>query len=210
MTHLFLSLLYAEPHELGWDSTMVMSHDGHQVDITVSSQNARPSVYRTMELLSDLSTQGFEGRGTRVWKAIRLEDGRECGEPVALKDCWVNPACAPEAESIEAIREAASTAEARSTLDCLLPNVECHGDVLIDVDLKILDYTRIFAFMDQTERQNPGAHSRHEILREQQQRKTKASLVHYRVVYKQVGRNTLHQESSLATIFGSLAHVATG
>lgn len=210
MIHLFLSLLYAEPHELGWDLTMVMSHDGQQVDITVFSEHTSPIVYRTLELLSGSSTQGFGGRGTRVWKAVKLEDGHECGEPVALKDCWVDPACKPEAKNIEAIREATSTAEARSTIDRLLPDVVCHGDVFVDVGLKILDYTRIFAFTEQTEQQTSCARTRCDITREQQQRRAKSPLVHYRIVYKQVGQNTLHQESSLATIFGSLVYVATG
>lgn len=139
------------------------------------------------------------------------DNGRECGEPVALKDCWVNPACEPEAESIESIRQAASTAEALSAIDRLLPNVECHGDVFVDVGQRILDYTRIFAFADQTERQSSCAHNRRDIAKQQTgQSRPKSSLVHYRIVYKQVGQKTLNQESCLATIFRSLAHVASG
>lgn len=85
--HLCLVLLYAEPHELGWDPTMVPSDDGRQLDITVFSAHAPPTVYRTLESLSGAATQSLAGRGMRVWRALRLADGRACGEPVTLKDC---------------------------------------------------------------------------------------------------------------------------
>ena len=74
MVKFFLSLLYAEPHELGWDPTIkrISPRDvkgpAVQYDIKVGDV-----WYRTQRLLSNAGAEVLRGRGTRVWEARKLE-----------------------------------------------------------------------------------------------------------------------------------------
>ncbi|KAJ3556307.1 hypothetical protein NM688_g2099 [Phlebia brevispora] len=100
LAHFVLSISFAELCELGWDPTMspVLSSTPTQYDITVRSENGELTVYRTLELLSDGNAETLLSRGTRVWKAVKLVDGEPTGDPVALKDVWVDSSRAYEGD----------------------------------------------------------------------------------------------------------------
>lgn len=61
-----------------------------QYDITLTLTDGSRQVYRTRRLLSDGGGVYLHGRGTRVWEAVRLENGVETTDVVALKDSWVD------------------------------------------------------------------------------------------------------------------------
>ncbi|KAF7790466.1 hypothetical protein EIP86_001421 [Pleurotus ostreatoroseus] len=83
---------FARPDQLGWDPTMerVEIGDQAQYQITVHSSDGDTLNYRTLGVLSDSGASRLLSRGTRVWKAVRIVNGEETGEPVALKDVWVD------------------------------------------------------------------------------------------------------------------------
>ena len=103
----------------------------HQYDISVTQTDGTSQVYRTKDILSDSGGVYLQGRGTRVWKAIRVEDGVETGDIVALKDSWVDEYREREAAINSRILDAASTQSERDGLKDLMVNVASHGDVFI-------------------------------------------------------------------------------
>lgn len=200
MIHFFLSLMYAEHQEVGLDPTM-MSLDHDRYDITIH-RDGQSSTYRTLSLLSDSGAESLLGNGTRVWNAVKIEDGHQCGEPVALKDSWVDPARCAEGATFESIHKTNRSPEAQR----LFVSVECHDDVLLyHGDHLILDYTPSCApdgpfSLYRNRAELIGAASPEPKL----QRK-----VHYRIVFKEVCR-PLREETSLVTIFSALAQTALG
>lgn len=76
--HLFLALMYAKDHEVGWDPTIcyardrngeVLLHDGvPRLDITIHEDGEEPEVYRTTRIISDIAADSPLGKGTRVWE----------------------------------------------------------------------------------------------------------------------------------------------
>ncbi|KAJ3559365.1 hypothetical protein NM688_g393 [Phlebia brevispora] len=206
--HFFLSLLYADPLELGWDPTMQSLSDGHNFDITIISEDGEARVYRTSALISDSSAQSVRSRATRVWKAIRLEDGEESGEPVALKDTWVEPEQQAEGTVIKAVRDAVSLGN-NNLADQVFPRVEWHGDVVLGDDRRILDCTRSFLSMGKATQER----TRRDITASAKPSATNKSglpsqLVHYRIVYSQLCHNNIHTQVSLPKIFCGLAQIA--
>ena len=59
-------------------------------EVTVRAPTGEETCYRTIKLLSAAATAHLLGKGTRVWKAVRLVDGEPTGDPVVLKDSWVD------------------------------------------------------------------------------------------------------------------------
>jgi hypothetical protein len=57
--------------------------DGHE-------RPAVETVYRTTRIIFDYGADALRGRGTRVFEARRLEDNVEVGELVVIKDVWVD------------------------------------------------------------------------------------------------------------------------
>ena len=66
---------------------MVHTHpvgdDGHEGP-------AIKTVYQTARIIFDHRADALRGRGTRVFEAHHLEDNVEVGEPVVIKDVWVD------------------------------------------------------------------------------------------------------------------------
>ena len=87
---------------------MTLLGDGRNFDITVHCQDGQSRVYRTLCLISDSGARELHGRGTRVWKAVLLEGGEECGAPVALKDVWVQAKGEPEGVILHAVCDTTS------------------------------------------------------------------------------------------------------
>ena len=47
------------------------------------------TVYRTIQNVGNYGERTLIGNGTWTWEAVRLIDGEQVGEHVALKDTWV-------------------------------------------------------------------------------------------------------------------------
>ncbi|KAL6298384.1 hypothetical protein BKA93DRAFT_754223 [Sparassis latifolia] len=74
---------------LGWDPTVtcLVHGDKTSYDITDRAKNGEVVVFRTSDILSDSGALRLHGRGTRVYRARRLdEDGSEVGNDIVVKD----------------------------------------------------------------------------------------------------------------------------
>ncbi|KAJ3556687.1 hypothetical protein NM688_g1888 [Phlebia brevispora] len=202
-----LSLSFAELHQLGWDPTMQEIHvDGHvQYDITVRSAEAQIVVYRTLGLLSDSSARDLLGRGTRVWKAVRLVEGEEVGPPVALKDAWVDNTRQREGNNLSQVLEA-DFAKEHPELNEHLMKVQTHGDVFV---AGIQDHTPSFLQPDSSS--TVGKSTRVVENGSHKEIPTPVTLfqVHYRIVYQEAGKS-LAEVDSLQTVFKALAEALYG
>lgn len=66
------------------------SQEGPQYEIKVREPPQTECVYRTVGVLSHVGADSLIGRGTRVWKARKLDEyGSPSGPECALKDVWV-------------------------------------------------------------------------------------------------------------------------
>ena len=66
-----------------------------------------------------------------MWSAIRIENGREVGEPIALKDAWVDDYRAREGTICSEILTSALSDIGRRNLQSVMPTVLLHGDVFV-------------------------------------------------------------------------------
>jgi hypothetical protein len=130
----FISVMYSQPHQLGWDTTMkVISGDGKhpRYDITVLDESTAEAVtFRTTRLISNISACSIRGRGTRVWEVRQLgPDGEPIGEPGVLKDSWPDADRTREATILGSIRNATPQ---QNFLHRALLTIMANGDVNID------------------------------------------------------------------------------
>lgn len=102
-----------------------------QYDIKVRGESGEEQTYRTMELLADHNSEKVTSKGTRVWKVLKVENGTTIGEPVVLKDCWVNVLRAREGAINASIRASATNDGQTKGLERALLSVLIHGDVFI-------------------------------------------------------------------------------
>ncbi len=143
----FLSVMFATPHQLGWDPTMIDMGDG-TLAIQVRDQRGRERWYRTEELLSDLGANSLFGRGTRVWSVRRLTLNRKTkewestGPLFVLKDSWIDEDRPREGELYRELRRFNGMKE-------FLLEVEFFGDVYIK-EAKNFDHTRMLALKKAT------------------------------------------------------------
>ncbi|KAF7799146.1 hypothetical protein EIP86_010377 [Pleurotus ostreatoroseus] len=145
VVHFFLSVLYAQPHELGWDTSMVALPDGSNFDITVRSVEGDIRIYRTMSLLSDSSTLTTLGKATRVWKVVRLEEGKLSGSAMVLKDYWVGSTDPREGTIAQLIARDIAALKDGLLASSPFVHVEWHGDVILEDHGRMkLDCTRLF------------------------------------------------------------------
>jgi Fungal protein kinase len=104
-------------------------------DITVDAFEGKgtvPIVFRTELILSDFATDALRGRGTRIFKARKLNPatGQVGRGPVATKDVWVDDDCDRE-EWIRAKIEEGANEEDALLIQQYFMTVLHHGDVLI-------------------------------------------------------------------------------
>ena len=91
-----LAVSSASKINLGWDPTIERHYNGVRsyYDITVHSKinnEVTKRIYRASQTLSDHSVDALCGRGTRVFEAHLLDaEGNETGDPVAVKDVWLD------------------------------------------------------------------------------------------------------------------------
>lgn len=135
--YFFLSLMYAPPHQLGWDPTMRRLENG-QYDIDVRSQDGTISRYRTLKLTSDKDADLLFGRGTRMWKVLALDEhGRTTGLPLTLKDSWIDEDRLREGAIYDLFRSKNQTPAFERFLADFFMNVTTHGEVYIEEEAAI-------------------------------------------------------------------------
>lgn len=211
--HFFLAIMYAEPCDLGWDPTITPCGDGLRYNITVHSTDGTTKNYRTLKLISDSGARFIRGRGTRVWKATLVQDGEECGEPVILKDVWVDPDRRREGAILEDIRSV-DRASFQDHVDLPFLTVICHGDVFLDTARTISDSTHALehhnlAIIDAplAPRSQSGTQSSSAV--PQSLPRTASRKIHYRIILKEVC-TPIDDERSVSSIFNMLAETANG
>lgn len=181
---------------------MIPLGDGRNFDITVRSDDGRVSIYRTLEVMSTSGSKALHGRGTRVWKAVPLLDGKADGDPVVLKDVWMDHGEQPEGAKIEAIRTAERKTEFDDFVDRLFLTVKQAGNVFVGDNL---DRTRDLVTEDRPSTASPfDAKSDDSVHEKRGLRK-----VHFRIVFAEVCY-TIHRERSLSTVFEVLGYAAMG
>lgn len=219
--HFFLSIANASDVEIGLDPTIRPLKNTQRYDIVLRANNGDVRTYRTLKTLASRPPEILFGRATRVWTALRVEDGKEVGEPVVLKDAWVDLDRAQEGSILEKVRAAVRLAEDAQPSEDFFPTVDCHGDVIFNEGTSnTLDHTRCFE--ESGARIGPSASSREQLLQSLAVSATSSNgqssdtesraakcLVHYRIVFQEVC-TTLCDETSLPTIFGALARVTLG
>ncbi|KAF7799164.1 hypothetical protein EIP86_010395 [Pleurotus ostreatoroseus] len=195
--------------DLGWDENMKPLPDGSNFDITIRSAG-QDRTYRTQKMLADRGSRYLLGKATRVWKAVRLEDGAETGSLVALKDCWVDPSRTREGEILRRIRHNILSASPgdEDLVVRLFPAFEWDGDVLTGDDKSTLDLTCVLSetktSADVTEDQEQSGSPR------PTKAASTAALVHYRLVVSPASDRPVEHETSVSTIYNTLAHAAGG
>jgi hypothetical protein len=221
-----LAMSSASKVELGWDPTIKRYYDGGRsyCDITVHSRINNvitERIYRTSQTLSDHSADALRGRGTRVFEARLLDaKGNETGDPVAIKDVWLDNNRDREGDIMEEIFNEVSS-EDKIKLQQYLLTTECHGDVLIGGEQDQTTQKSTFGAAAEFHLQStslipqrsltssvglaPSVHMRapSEPSREYPQK------VHYRIVFKEVGVS-LYKVRSLASVFRSLYDTISG
>ncbi|KAL5638118.1 hypothetical protein ACGC1H_002391 [Rhizoctonia solani] len=96
LVRIILSIQQATAAELGYDPNMVSLPSANptsepQYDITIhNSEKKIVNVYRTLGIISDVGADSMVGRGTRVWKVQKVENGQPGGPTYALKMVWVH------------------------------------------------------------------------------------------------------------------------
>lgn len=216
MTHFFLSLICADSCQLGWDPTMTLLEDGHNFDIRVDGLDGVQHVYRTLQLLSEPGLHNLKGKGTRVWKAVLVEDNKARGEPVVLKDTWAEPGRKPEGYILEEIRAlpVQTATHSQDRVAGAFPTPLCHGYVYLEQDRKHLDHVPLLNSANDTSTDPPSLPVWAELPAGQSTLEEPAVLkdrfrVHYRIVFKEVGR-PISQEQCLPLIYKMLAQVVYG
>ncbi|KAI0954296.1 hypothetical protein AcV7_007565 [Taiwanofungus camphoratus] len=239
VVHIFLSLMYAASHEVGWDPTIcpvtdsegkvLLDSDGkRRFDITVRSADGTNVVYRTIKILADFGADAPQGRGTRVWEARKLENGEECGEPVALKDSWIDSDRTREGVLYGELRDSDTSIDFQDAMKTFIMTVICDGDVYINGEV---DDTRTLmtrgqriprdcskftvqlirppaAKLSRSSRVAIGHHHSPEEYREKHSAPPRVyhPKTHYRIVLKEVCK-PISTVTSLATVFKLLSQV---
>lgn len=88
-------------------------------------------VYRTKKLLNDVGARCIRGRGTRVWEAVKLKNGAEDGDLVALKDSWVDANRQREFEILKKLKNADASTDFQKAIVDILLTIDCSSDVLV-------------------------------------------------------------------------------
>lgn len=221
-----LRIMYASESDLGWDTTIERSLDADgnaQFDISVSGKK-----YRTTRLLSSIGADSLRGRGTRVWEVKEIDKNDKCiGEPLVLKDSWVDSDRDREWQVLEKIRKSAIDGFHHYSFKNHLPHVREHGDVLVngkpddthktmrrEVDDAIKSgESSLPVLMNPTVRQtvmskHPAAGALH--MPDATKRPlTFGAKTHHRVVFEGVGR-TIVEVESLAKAFRYLQDAVYG
>ncbi|CAE7103402.1 unnamed protein product [Rhizoctonia solani] len=111
LIRIIVSLQHSTWSELGYDpNTVLLQSDGPeakpQYDISICNANTRQTtVYRTLEMLSDVGMDNIVGHGTRIWRVQKVIAGLPVGPDHVLKDVWMHDHHVPEHILLKEIRE---------------------------------------------------------------------------------------------------------
>ncbi|KAH9476740.1 hypothetical protein JR316_0010655 [Psilocybe cubensis] len=106
---LFIQVLiafsFATEEELGYDPTVTLEGDGNytfKLPESLGSKDFR--LFRTLEPLSLYRSNNITGRMARVYKVVEVsESGEVLGDPLVLKDVWLDSSAETEKQIQEAI-----------------------------------------------------------------------------------------------------------
>ncbi|KAJ3559363.1 hypothetical protein NM688_g391 [Phlebia brevispora] len=220
--YFFLTLMFATTYRLGWDPTMTRCPDG-QYDIKVYSAPNQFTHYRTLQLVSDYEVDSTFGRGARMWKVRRLDaTGQPYGEPLTLRDYWIEFDRPREGATYRRLRDANSSDSYQALLDDFFCAVVIDGDVYIEEeqqydnshtlalhDAVVPEGSPIFTFKG-AKGIDTGAVGNYPIKKvlkaDIKGKLTLEPLVHYRIVVEETLR-PLHELCSVGKIFTALGHV---
>ena len=161
------------------------------------------------------------GKATRVWKAVELRKGSPFGKPVILKDGWRHEELSREGDTLQAIRQLATTSPTHERLSRRLLTVLHHGDVVIrshsgqnpHIDRTRRHTDNAARFL----RNEPPVDSRFTVPDAQGEPCGKPAhvrgmlsggRVHYRIVFKELCKPLLKQP--LETVFSALSDTCEG
>ncbi|KAF7795020.1 hypothetical protein EIP86_006164 [Pleurotus ostreatoroseus] len=201
-----LRVMFAEIHDLGLDPSMQLLDDTKSQDaqylVTVRTSDGGKMVYRTMSILSDTDRDSLLGRGTRVWEAVKMENGIEVGETVVLKDSWVDVSREREGATDARIRESATDDEHIAALKIILLTILAHGDVFVE---QAPDFTKLLPADNIRQDASQAGPSRQPLSTgvHSTRSSTPRRRAHYRIVYQEVCR-PLHAVTSLFSVFKAL------
>ncbi|KAF7795043.1 hypothetical protein EIP86_006187 [Pleurotus ostreatoroseus] len=176
-------------------STVFRNNDASVWDLHKREDTALPDSYFIDEKISNVNS-----RGTRVWKAVKVENGTVIGDPVALKDCWVDSHREREGNINARIRSSATLEVPTRILPLSLMTVLCHGDVLVS---GTKDSTRILRSHESGPSHSRGTNDNRE------HQSSPAHQIHYRIVFQEIGSD-LDGATSLWVIFRALMDAAYG
>ncbi|KAJ3552022.1 hypothetical protein NM688_g4376 [Phlebia brevispora] len=198
VVHFFLSVMYASSSELGFDPTMALSEDGRHYDIKIRSKGLTQTC-RTLKLLSS-SRILLIGKGTRVWKAVRVDDRKEVGVPLVLKDTWTSPYLDSEGTVLKKLLS--DLEQNHSQARSFFTSIEGYGDVYLNDECTILDYINTFKLADTT-RALPVTCRADPMDKESA---GQPRYIHHRIIYKDLCRS-LHSETSVVQFFQHLGQI---
>lgn len=178
-----------------------------QYDITLRTAQDELRVYRTISVLSDHTARDVLSRASRVWKAVRLVDGEETGEPVVLKDSWVDGTREREGDVHAKVMQGILAAGREQEAKNLFVTVQAHGDVYVAGS-----QDRTPSFLSQ--RREPSLKSNDSTAPGPSSGKASEWIqsryqVHHRIVFNEVGQ-PLDEVTSLETVFKVLQDVLRG
>ncbi|GJE97362.1 hypothetical protein PsYK624_135780 [Phanerochaete sordida] len=220
----FIRIMWAKPHELGLDSTIVRqpspdTHGGVQYDILVGDK-----WYRTQRLISAIGAESPRGRGTRVWEVRELDKcgGTESGPSLVLKDSWVDQDRPREAKILDDIRASVTSKGDWKLLKQHLLTVRNSADVLVEGvpdDMRFVMRRAIVPIWEETIPVKKDLHANKQSQdephppvaavvpeRASEQHVVYHRKVHHRVVFKEMG-TTIMEVGTFTQAFSALGQV---
>ena len=114
-----------------------------------------------------------------VWKAVQLVDGKLVGDPVVLKDTWVDSDREREGDVYDRIAHSFSHTDESEAFGRYFVEIQLHGDVLID---SVKDCTQ-----NLTKQQSSTDSGRPYEKPGSLQDDASPCMIHYRLILKDVG-----------------------
>ena len=124
---------FADERSLGFDPT-IKRVPGHPTQFTFQPTHHQESRrrFRTKSTISSFGAEPLRSRGTRVFKAIEIDDlDREKGSHVVLKDTWIDTDRIREGDILAQLYDEAQGDDKLLVEKYFLTTV-CHGDVQLN------------------------------------------------------------------------------
>jgi len=201
--------------------------DPSQFIITVhSNDNKKERRFRTRKIISSFGAEPLRGRGTRVYEAIEVDErSKEVGDPVVLKDIWIDHDRMREGAILAQLYEDADEEDKKLVKKYFLTTI-CHGDVLVEPG--VADDTRDLMRELKTTpdsvfnlQEKPLIESKHKVASGSQSLRAMSRLpvphpnltyshkTHYRIVFKEKG-DTVDLLKKLSDVMKVLVDIVAG